>query len=647
MQNNNLKFLSKLGLAYCSLQLFFRFVLFFLSAQDVSWRLLDILRSFSLGFVYDLTVALCLLAPYAFFLCFASVKFQQNSFGKALNYLFITSFFALSIFTSVCEYFFWEEFHTRFNFIAVDYLVYTQELMKNIWQSYPVVPILIFISLICVFLSFLFINTTKLPNLEFKFLKRLKDVTLITITMVISLTALHSSYAEFTSPNNYNQEISRNGIFELFHAFFYNELDYERFYITQNTNQVLPKLQTKLSLDTSLIINSTTNTRIHRNDNSLSSSAPNIVVIAVESLSAEYTGLVNKTKSLTPYLDKLAAEAFSYNRVYATGTRTVRGLEAISLSLPPTPGQSIIRRPNCDGLFNAGTPLKKLGYTTQFLYGGYGYFDNMNDFFSSNNFSIFDRTDIPKEEVFFETVWGVADEIIFDKALQQLDKQSKNGPVMQLILTTTNHRPYTFPKNSINEPQGKRESVVKYTDWSIHRYLQEAKNKPWFDNTVFVILADHNANVAGKTGLPISKYHIPCLVFAPKLIKPGQDNRLMSQIDVLPTVYGMLGMTYETKNLGYDINKLPEGKERAFIATYQQLGYIAEDTLVVLEPNKKVSAYKINDYTNNKYSKIQPSQELVNDAITWYQGASILYKNNLLKLNTNLANTNTKEAFPS
>jgi len=631
-----LKLLSRLGLLYCGIQLALRFVLFFLSAQDISWKLLDILRALSLGFTFDITIVLCLLAPLSILLSTASSSFLRSRLGKMLTYCLTASFFATVTFSTICEYYFWEEFHTRFNFIAVDYLVYTHELINNIKQSYPVMPLLLLVLGASLLASYFFLKNNKQIILLQGLGNRLRFISTHILAAVLCLAVMRSSFTTYVATNNYNQEISGNGIFQLFHAFFNNELDYERFYLHKDNQFILAQLQQKLSLDGSILNNSYNSSRSTHSLNPSMEKKPNIVVIAVESLSASFTGLVNKEHSYTPFLDELARSSFTYDRVYATGTRTVRGLEALSLSLPPTPGQSILRRPDSSDLFNLSTPLEKLGYKAEFVYGGYGYFDNMNEFFSSNSFSIFDRTDIPKEEVSFETVWGVADETLFDQALKRLDEKTSDSPTLQLILTTTNHRPYTFPKDSIEAPQGKRESVVKYTDWAIHRFLQKAAARPWFDNTVFVIVADHNASVAGKTTLPVHKYHIPCLVYAPKLIKPGHSSRLMSQIDVIPTVFGMLGLSYESQNLGYDINKLPPTKERIFISTYQQLGYISNDTLVVLEPNNKVSAYKIDDYATSSYSKIQPTPELVNDAVTWYQGASYLYKNKLLKQNSQL-----------
>lgn len=631
LKNSNYATLYRLGCGYCVLQLLLRFVLSLLSAKDISWNLIELLPTLFLGLVYDIIVVLCLLAPMALLILPFKGKFISKGWGKGFYLFFLGTFFFSTLFTVVSEICFWEEFHTRFNFIAVDYLVYSQELFKNIFEAYPVIPIVSIILALSIIGCYLF--NKKYPTIicELPLKARLLQLGQYALGMVLGLTLMSTGMSEKVSANRFNQEIAGNGIFTMFHAFFHNELDYDSFYAHMTDTEIVSALQAKLALDQGQLLNAKDSQRQIVNNTALSEKKPNIVIITVESLSASFTSFVDKSQSLTPYLDALREQSYSFDRVYATGTRTVRGLEALSLCIPPTPGQSVVRRPASTDLFNSSTPLKERGYKAEFIYGGYGYFDNMNDFFASNGFGIYDRTDIPKEDVYFETVWGVADEIIFKKALERMDQQTPQQPVMQLILTTTNHSPYTFPKDSIPEPQGKRESVVKYTDWSIHKFLEAAKTKPWFDNTVFIIIADHNASVAGRAGLPIHKYHIPCIVYAPKLIPPGHNQRLMSQIDVLPTLYGMLGLNYTSKNMGYDVNKLPEGKERVFISTYQELGYVSGDTLVVLTPGKKVVSYKINDFATSNYTKITPNSEIVKDAITWYQGASYLYKNNLLK----------------
>ena len=300
--------------------------------------------------------------------------------------------------------------------------------------------------------------------------------------------------------------------------------------------------------------------------------------------------------------------------------------------MPPTPGQSILRRPDNEDLSSLGEAFRQNGYARDFLYGGYGYFDNMNAFFEGNGYTIKDRTSIPSEEVIQETVWGVVDETLFTQVLRSLDEHAAAGePAFEMVMTTSNHRPYTFPEGRVDGEQGTREGAVLYTDWAIHDFLERAKAKPWFENTVFVIVADHQAGVAGKSALPVDKYRIPCLVYAPGLVGPGSTDRLVSQMDLGPTLLGMLGLSYRTSWLGRDVFQTPEKDDRAFISTYQSLGLVKGDDLVVLTPDKAVAASRIDDWETSDYTKEDVPTNLGEEAISWYQEASDLFKSGLLK----------------
>ena len=357
------------------------------------------------------------------------------------------------------------------------------------------------------------------------------------------------------------------------------------------------------------------------------------MLVSIESLSASFMAHFGNNEHLTPVLDKIADEGLLFSHLYATGTRTVRGLEALSIGTPPTPGQSIVRRPDNQKLENIGEELGENGWTPLWVYGGYGFFDNMNAYFSSNGYDVKDRTDLEKEglTVHAENVWGVADEDLFSLAIKQFDREHANGhPFFAHVMTTSNHRPYSFPEGRTPLPPGNREGAVQYTDWAIGDFLKRSSEKPWFDNTLFIFVADHTAKAAGKTDLPPSRYHIPMIWYAPKLIEPGTMDRLMSQMDLPPTLMGWLGLNYSSRFFGYDMFTLDKGRERAFISTHQKLGYLKAGRLVVLDVNKApvvVDGIAEGDTPVSTAS----DQQLVDEAIAWYQAASVYFKTGKLK----------------
>jgi phosphoglycerol transferase MdoB-like AlkP superfamily enzyme len=232
-------------------------------------------------------------------------------------------------------------------------------------------------------------------------------------------------------------------------------------------------------------------------------------------------------------------------------------------------------------------------------------------------------------------VWGVADEFLFDNSLTQLDKAHAAGkPFLAQIMTTSNHRPFTYPDGRIDIPSpGKREGGVKYTDYAIGRFIDQARSKPWFNDTLFVIVADHCASAAGKTKLPLDGYHIPLILYAPALLKPGRDARLASQIDIPPTLLDVMGLPGDDHFFGKSLFEADgEGPEnrRAFISNYQELGYLKAGRLVVLGPRQRVDTFLIN--ANGDATPAATVPGLRDEAIAYYQSAFKAFKDGALKL---------------
>ncbi|MEO6686286.1 MAG: LTA synthase family protein, partial [Dyadobacter sp.] len=432
--------------------------------------------------------------------------------------------------------------------------------------------------------------------------------------------------------NTYVNELAGNGLYELFAAYRNNELDYAQFYQKIPDAEAFKMIREKIKTPESHFVDNNPFSIERKIINPGVEKKMNVVLISVESLSADFLGTFGNTQNITPNLDSLATHSILFTHLYATGTRTVRGLEALSLGTPPTPGQSIVRRPKNEGLFSMGRVFKDKGYESKFIYGGYGYFDNMGYFFKNNNYEVVDRDKIAKKDIAYENIWGVADENLFTLATREIEKTIKSGkPVFAHIMTTSNHRPFTYPDGRIDIPSHtSREGAVKYTDYAIGKFIKEAKTKPWFKNTLFVIVADHCASSAGKADLPVNKYLIPLLIYSPGNIQPAKMERLMSQIDLGPTILGLLNFSYTSKFFGYDIFKLEEGRERAFISTYQSLGYVRKDTLIILKPQRIAESF-IPDFKNGTAKETPVNKSLTKEAVTWYQTASYQFKNKLMK----------------
>jgi phosphoglycerol transferase MdoB-like AlkP superfamily enzyme len=360
-----------------------------------------------------------------------------------------------------------------------------------------------------------------------------------------------------------------------------------------------------------------------------------VVVIVGESLSAEYLRAFGAVKGAgtLPALDALAGKSLFFRRYYAAGTRTVRGLEAMTLSIPPLPGTSLVKRPDNAGFFSWGSVMKDLGYANKFIYGGYGYFDNMNAFYSGNGFGIVDRANFAKAEVSFANVWGVCDGDLLSKTLKEADADAAAGkPFFYMVMTTSNHRPFTYPDGKIDIPSSamSRTGALKYSDHALGEFLAAAAKRPWFKDTVFVLTADHCANSAGKTEIPVQNYHIPLLIYSPAHVKPAVVETLSAQADLAPTVLGLMNASYDSRFFGRDmLDGKPEG--RAFLSTFQKVGLLKDGSLAVLGPKKYLKTYKW-DEAARTLTAAPDDKALEEEAVSFYQGANYVYKKRLNRL---------------
>lgn len=572
-----------------------------------------LLAGVALGMLRDVPVVLMLAWPWALF----ELIFKRQ-WAARLRWPLWTIYVFTLIFVGVSEGVFWDEFSVRFNFIAVDYLVFTTEVIGNIRESYPVGKIITALAL----LTLLIVWTLRRPlrtAVAAESTRRSQFGWALGLMLGVCVLAYKMPLPEFFT-NSFANELADNGWRSFIAAARQNKLDYRQFYATRPDAEVMADLQ-RLSGHGQV---SASNTGLQKADYK-PGKQPNVVVIMMESMSAEYMATFGNTQGITPNLDRLGKEGLLFTRLYATGTRTVRGLEALSAALPPQPGAAIVRWPNITNLNTLGSTLAARGWEPNFIYGGYGMFDNMNSYFDSQAYKVTDRKDFQEGLVKFENVWGVADEHLFDQVLINMDKDTAAGKrFFAHVMTTSNHRPFTYPDGRIDIPSpAKREGGVKYADYAIGRFFEMAKQKPWFDNTIFLIVADHCASSAGKTKIPVFRYHIPAIIYAPKLVAPRQIDTLASQIDLVPTLLAMLGLEGDSHFVGRDILRTPPAEGRALLSTYQNLGYMKGDVMTVLQPKRKIETFRISA-DGKEAQLIATEPKMAEEAITYFQGAALL-----------------------
>jgi len=589
---------------------------------------------FGIGALYDLSFLLYAALPMSLYVLLCPpALWRSRGHRWFLQGLLTLSVFAM-LFTAVAEWLFWDEFGVRFNFIAVDYLVYSDEVLNNILESYPIGKLLgalaVIAVVICIALHKPLQRVLGAPLPSWR--QRLSSIGVIFALSAVVLLVVDQDTPRGKGGNTYQHELASNGPYQFFAAFRNNELDYDQFYGTLPAEVVGKQIHQELaesgvqfidkdSLDVRRTVTPNDKTQRH-----------NIVLVTIESFSAKYMGSNGNPDNLTPNLDQLRKESLYFNNFYATGTRTDRGLEAITLSIPPTPGRSIVKRVGREsGFASLGRQLNHVGYDSVFVYGGRGYFDNMNAFFGGNGYRVVDQSSIDEAEIHFKNAWGMADEDLYQQTLKLADENfAKQKPFLLQLMTTSNHRPYTYPEGRIDIASGDgRDGAVKYTDYAIGKFLEAARKKAWFDDTIFVFVADHTAGSAGKEDLPIRNYQIPLFIYAPKLIAAREDSQLASQIDLAPTLLGLLNLNYESTFFGRDLLQPSTLPPRVLVGNYQHLGLFDGKDLAILSPRATLRRHDDALGASHEVT-VQLDDPLVARAITYYQAASYGFTHRLL-----------------
>ncbi|PKO69975.1 MAG: sulfatase [Betaproteobacteria bacterium HGW-Betaproteobacteria-16] len=354
----------------------------------------------------------------------------------------------------------------------------------------------------------------------------------------------------------------------------------------------------------------------------------NLVIVLEESLGAEFVGALGGLP-LTPNLDRLAQEGLWFDQLYATGTRSVRGIEAVVAGYPPTSSVSTVKLAKSQrDFFTLARFLKGQDYTSTFFYGGESHFDNMRGFFMGNGFDqVQDQHDMP--DTAFMATWGASDGDVMDRAHQHFLAQPADKPFFGLIFTSSNHAPFEFPDGQIelyDAPQATVNNAVKYADHALGRFIEQAKASPYWANTLFLVVADHNSRVYGQSLIPIERFHIPGLILGGPIERPQRISTVASQIDLAPTLISLMGLSGEHPLIGRDLSD-PAQQARAGRAILQfdkVQAYMEGAQVVVMQPDTPAKLMRYADGTLSEATA--DNAPLVEKALAHSQYAQMAYR---------------------
>lgn len=618
-----------------------RVILFFIFKERID-DTPDYWYIFPIGLRFDL-ILLCYLSFLPMLIItFVPAKHLHycNRFLNIYYILFLTLLLLMELSSSD----FIKQYDTRPNRIFLDYLIYPKEVMGTLFKSY-LGSIILTCAVMGSFIFFLVKKRKSLFGTPYAVYK-LKLVLFLPVAFLVffgargSLTSkrpINASNAVFS----FDQLTNCMGLNSLYTVAFAayslkNEDNPAKMYGKMEAKEAYTRVKKYMTAKPGDFTDAEFPLLHTQTPDTVNAEPMNVVIFLQESLGAEYVGSLGG-KPLTPNFDKLTNEGMLFTNLYCTGTRSVRGIEAVVTGFLPSPSESVVKLSNSQsGFFTLADLFKDKGYDTSFIYGGMANFDNMASFFNGNGFdNIIDEEDFNNDgnKYALKGTWGYSDEDLVVKANEYF-KNRKGKPFFSLMFSTSNHEPFEFPDGRIQQFDKQKNTVnnaMKYADFAIGKFFELAKKEDYFKNTLFIVVADHNTRTYGKHLVPIHKFHIPALIIAPGVAKGVKYNKLCSQIDLAPTILDMIGMKTETPMPGRNLKQLKaDAPGRSIMQFHEINAFRVGDQVVIMQPKKEALQFRIKNDT--VLEPVPLDKELAKDALAHVTAASDSYSQRKYKI---------------
>ncbi len=624
-------------LSSLSIFFIFRLILFFIYFDRIH-SVENAYLTFLIGIRMDLIILSYLsVVPTLLLLVFPKVVLK---FFKYIFAVIFASVFTFFVFMEIATIPFVKQFDLRPDQVFYEYLKYPKEIFAMVSKTHSLELVLSAIIACLTFILFYKFQMSIIKkNMGMKWWKR---IVLCPILLALLFIGARSSFKHrpanistaYFSNNHLLNEITLNSSYTFLYSIYRlkHEKNPSSLYGVMESSEILRRVKNHSKIDKNLFIKKYTKqipTLHYQKTNIVKKRPMNVVIFIQESMGAEHVGVLGGLP-LTPNFDSLSKEGLLFTKMYSTGTRTIRGLEALTTGFFPTTGRSIVKLGGAKkNFFTAGHLFKKHGYITEFIYGGEAHFDEMKSFFLGNGFS--EVHDGPTfENIKFNGSWGASDEDLAHEAHKKFVSHG-DKPFFAIMLSTSNHSPYDYPEGRIKLYDKKKASqfnAMKYADFAIGEFFRLAKTASYYKNTIFVVIADHSTRVFGDSLVPIHKFNIPALILAKGVVAPGIYSKVASQVDILPTILHWVGINTKHPMLGYNLMTLPkEVVGHAFMQYGNHYALMEDNIVTIFRPHLDgkqfiYSKNKLLPYKDNKDNEEQIKDSLAHVLLPWF-----LYKN--------------------
>jgi phosphoglycerol transferase MdoB-like AlkP superfamily enzyme len=540
---------------------------------------------------------------------------------------------------------FFAEYDVRPNYKFVEYLEYPKEVFSMLFAEYKLALSLAMLMMALV--GWLYARVSKndfIKVFEDAYWKRLALFIPLGLLLFIGIRSsfghrpANNSDAMYSS-NRVINEITKNTMYSVAYSVYANKKFSSKVlkqYGKMDIKEALHRTEKRLNIQSEdKISHFRRDVKTHFQQDK----PKNLVILLQESVGAQFVAAVGGEEGITPEFNRLAKEGLLFSDLYSNGTRSIRGIAGIVAGNFAVPGKGVLKRSKSQSeWFTIARLFKPLGYETSFIYGGESRFDNMKGWFLGNGFDkVHDEAKM--ENPCYVGTWGVCDDEVVSYADNEFKTLSDAGkPFMSVIFSTSNHSPFDFPDDKIELVDGvEKKSVknaIKYADFAVGQMIQKAKNNGYYENTIFLIVADHNVRVYGDDSVPVNMFHIPGLILGGG-VEAGVYDKISTQPDIIATTLDLVGVDFAYPVLGHSIYS-DKKQELAFMQFNNNYALMDKDIVTVLRPGKEANTYR---YDRNVSLGIQDKHlieiehdiELEKDVLAFILSMNHLYENGQFK----------------
>ncbi len=634
-----------LGIFFFTLFRLLFFGIYFSQINQIeSHQLTTILSAFFMGWRFDTVISMYILAIPTLFVFFGFPFLRIRKFIVQFSIYFVAVTYSIAFLVSIADIPYYGQFGSRFSTMAFAWLDNPTFVFGMILGEYRYWLFSIPLILSQFFwLKFLFrIKKSYYFQIGIEHVRKITAQTyliyfsFVIMSMAVMFLGMRGRIEKkspirigtaFTSNYNFPNQLGLNPNFTLLRSWL-DDINSENKPLTLMDDQkAIALIQKELKVITP-ILNESPIARQVLDANK--SSRPNVVLVIMESMSAQKMKKYGNELDLTPNLERLAPHAYFFNNIYTAGIHTYNGIFSTLYSFPALLKKHPMNQfpiPEYTGLPGI---LKKSGYHNTFFLTHDDQFDNMGGFLTANHFDkVVSQKDYPSKEVV--STLGVPDHFMFEFAVKKELLNDKKVPFFAAFMTSSDHGPYIVPKNIDFKPKSTelRTAIVEYADWAIGHFLEIAKKESWFENTIFVFVADHGYAGSSPYEISLDYHHTPFIIYSPKYIPEGKEfNQVGLQVDVASTVLGFLHINFINSTPGMDIIK--DTRKYAVFSSDDKIGCLNDSLFSIIQADgtQKMFLYKTKSMedVSKKYKSI--ADDMKSYAYAYIQSSQWLIMNN-------------------